>query len=173
MQVLQPPSSGKIMRLPDSASSTPGSSIQQQQQQQQQSKRGPDVTSQAPQEAAAAAAALESLQPFRDPHTKEVAGVDARTASVDDDDDDTGQATLEQLASKPPDIICAFNFSACLLHTRPQLLAYFKSVAASLCGDPGGVFVLDLMGGHSVEQVAIFRRTNFKSGLRWVAASGQ
>lgn len=74
--------------------------------------------------------------------------------------------TLQELAVKPADIICAFNFSVCLLHKRSEVLAYFKGVRSSLCSDPGGIFVLDLTGGHSVETVAHYKCTNCKTGIR-------
>jgi hypothetical protein len=160
LQVLQPPSSGKIVRLQEPANCTTGSRIQQQQPSQLDSA----ATAASQQAPAAAALASIALQPLSRSTTAANASQDSDSAS--DDEDETSE-TPEQLAAKPADIICAFNFSVCLLHTRPQLLAYFESVAASLCGEPGGVFVLDLMGGHSVEQVATFKRTNFKSGLRY------
>lgn len=69
-----------------------------------------------------------------------------------------------------PDIICAFNFSACCLLTRSQLGAYLAGVHARLAGQGrgeggggssesglpggrrrGGVFAMDLYGGTSSE----------------------
>lgn len=43
------------------------------------------------------------------------------------------------------DVVCAFNFAVCELHTRADLLEYLRAVHASL--KPGGVFAGDLYGG--------------------------
>eukprot|EP00878_Enallax_costatus_P021814 GHUV01023120.1.p1 GENE.GHUV01023120.1~~GHUV01023120.1.p1 ORF type:complete len:214 (+),score=41.41 GHUV01023120.1:87-644(+) len=70
------------------------------------------------------------------------------------------------LTTKPCDIICAFNFSVCLLHKRHEVLQYFRNVHSALCVEPGGLFVMDLMGGHSVEAVRSYKRIHFKTGIR-------
>eukprot|EP00878_Enallax_costatus_P006350 GHUV01006658.1.p1 GENE.GHUV01006658.1~~GHUV01006658.1.p1 ORF type:complete len:283 (+),score=73.04 GHUV01006658.1:87-851(+) len=71
------------------------------------------------------------------------------------------------LTTKPCDIICAFNFSVCLLHKRHEVLQYFRNVHSALCVEPGGLFVMDLMGGHSVEAVRSYKRIHFKTGIRY------
>lgn len=43
------------------------------------------------------------------------------------------------------DVVCALNFSYFLLRARAQLLAYFRGVRRDL--RPGGIFVLDCLGG--------------------------
>jgi len=43
------------------------------------------------------------------------------------------------------DLVCALNFSYFLLRTRPELARYFRACHASL--EPGGVLVLDVLGG--------------------------
>jgi hypothetical protein len=40
-------------------------------------------------------------------------------------------AHTDDLALKPADIICAFNFSVCLLHKRQEVVQYFSQVLAS------------------------------------------
>lgn len=49
------------------------------------------------------------------------------------------------------DIVCAFNYSCCCLHTRADLVLYFKHALASL-SKKGGIFVMDLYGGTSSER---------------------
>lgn len=48
------------------------------------------------------------------------------------------------------DIVCAFNYSCCCLHSRQELIAYFKYALSSL-SKKGGIFVMDLYGGTSSE----------------------
>lgn len=48
------------------------------------------------------------------------------------------------------DIVCAFNYSCCCLHSRHQLVSYFTYALASL-SRKGGIFVMDLYGGTSSE----------------------
>jgi SAM-dependent methyltransferase len=43
------------------------------------------------------------------------------------------------------DVVCAFNFAVCELHTRADLVEYLRAVHAAL--KPGGVFAADLYGG--------------------------
>lgn len=50
----------------------------------------------------------------------------------------------------PRDIVCAFNYSCCCLHKRPELVLYFKHVLGVL-SKKGGIFVMDLYGGTSSE----------------------
>lgn len=49
------------------------------------------------------------------------------------------------------DIVCAFNYSCCCLHTRVELVSYFKHALEAL-SKKGGIFVMDLYGGTSSEQ---------------------
>lgn len=44
-----------------------------------------------------------------------------------------------------PDIVCTYNFSCCLLHTRVELLKYFRNVRSALKSN--GLFFFDLFGG--------------------------
>ncbi|MCO5604193.1 hypothetical protein L7F22_058355 [Adiantum nelumboides] len=55
------------------------------------------------------------------------------------------------------DIICAFNYSCCCLHNRPDLVLYFKHVFDSLSAK-GGIFAMDLYGGVSSEARLKLRR---------------
>ncbi|VFQ82918.1 unnamed protein product [Cuscuta campestris] len=48
------------------------------------------------------------------------------------------------------DIVCAFNYSCCCLHTRQELVEYFGHVLSAL-SKKGGIFVMDLYGGTSSE----------------------
>lgn len=48
------------------------------------------------------------------------------------------------------DIVCAFNYSCCCLHSRQELVSYFKYALGSL-SRKGGIFVMDLYGGTSSE----------------------
>ncbi|KAG6586006.1 hypothetical protein SDJN03_18739, partial [Cucurbita argyrosperma subsp. sororia] len=61
------------------------------------------------------------------------------------------------------DIVCAFNYSCCCLHSRKDLVTYFKHARASL-SRKGGIFVMDLYGGTSSEQKLKLQRkfANFK-----------
>ncbi|KAK4791926.1 hypothetical protein SAY86_022361 [Trapa natans] len=59
------------------------------------------------------------------------------------------QINWEQLPSR--DIICAFNYSCCCLHSRKDLVLYFRHVLGAL-SKKGGIFVMDLYGGTSSEQ---------------------
>eukprot|EP00741_Cyanophora_paradoxa_P003943 tig00000741_g3835.t1 len=52
----------------------------------------------------------------------------------------------ERLRELPKaDLLCAFNYSACLFKTRAALLGYLKAARSGLA--EGGVFFLDLYGG--------------------------
>lgn len=48
------------------------------------------------------------------------------------------------------DIICAFNYSCCCLHSRVELVSYFNHSHNAL-SRKGGIFVMDLYGGTSSE----------------------
>lgn len=62
----------------------------------------------------------------------------------------SSEAIVDSEALPPRDIICAFNYSCCCLHSRHELVSYFKH---SLCAlsKKGGIFVMDLYGGTSSE----------------------
>lgn len=57
---------------------------------------------------------------------------------------------LSKLHTVGADIICAFNYSTCCLHSRQELLRYFHYARKGLSGR-GGVFAMDLYGGTSSE----------------------
>ncbi|KVH90673.1 hypothetical protein Ccrd_007306 [Cynara cardunculus var. scolymus] len=59
-------------------------------------------------------------------------------------------ADSEALPVPPRDIICAFNYSCCCLHSRQELISYFKHALHAL-SKKGGIFVMDLYGGTSSE----------------------
>ncbi|PKI40529.1 hypothetical protein CRG98_039089 [Punica granatum] len=61
----------------------------------------------------------------------------------------SSRINTEQLPSR--DIICAFNYSCCCLHSRKDLVLYFRHVLSAL-SKKGGIFVMDLYGGTSSEQ---------------------
>lgn len=57
----------------------------------------------------------------------------------------------KNISTVPPrDIVCAFNYSCCCLHSRQELISYFKYALSSL-SKKGGIFVMDLYGGTSSE----------------------
>lgn len=58
--------------------------------------------------------------------------------------------TSETEPLPPRDIICAFNYSCCCLHSRHELVSYFKHALSALSKN-GGIFVMDLYGGTSSE----------------------
>ncbi|KAG2375355.1 hypothetical protein C9374_009978 [Naegleria lovaniensis] len=62
-------------------------------------------------------------------------------------DEDTGKCYLRKA-----DIICAYNYSVCLLHKRKDLILYFKKVRESMA-DYGSIFLLDLLGGAKMLSV--------------------
>lgn len=62
------------------------------------------------------------------------------------------------------DVVCALNFSYFLLRARSQLLAYFREVRRSL--RPGGLFVLDCIGG--TEAIADFREERDYDGFTYI-----
>lgn len=58
---------------------------------------------------------------------------------------------MRDLSLPARDIVCAFNYSCCCLHTRVELVSYFKHALMAL-SKKGGIFVMDLYGGASSEQ---------------------
>ena len=59
-------------------------------------------------------------------------------------------AKLSKLHTLGADIICAFNYSTCCLHSRQELLRYLHYARKGLSAR-GGVFAMDLYGGTSSE----------------------
>ncbi|XP_062083091.1 uncharacterized protein LOC133789300 [Humulus lupulus] len=62
-----------------------------------------------------------------------------------------GDKYMRNLTLPDRDIVCAFNYSCCCLHSRADLVRYFKHALAVL-SKKGGIFVMDLYGGTSSEQ---------------------
>jgi len=56
---------------------------------------------------------------------------------------------LSPSAPKGFDVICAFNFSYCVFHTRKTLVEYFKKAKRGLSDN--GVFLLDIHGGPDAQ----------------------
>jgi hypothetical protein len=74
------------------------------------------------------------------------------------------ETDAEDLRSKPVDIACALNFSVYLLHSRSEVLTYFQHVRLALSAEAGGILVLDVMGGHTVERSVTLIRRNPVTG---------
>ncbi|KAJ4810991.1 S-adenosyl-L-methionine-dependent methyltransferases superfamily protein [Rhynchospora pubera] len=95
------------------------------------------------------------LQPYESPlvchppkidFIKDLSLDDSIGAQVQSDIPTTmGDATLPAR-----DIVCAFNYSCCCLHSRKDLIAYFRHALNAL-SRKGGIFVMDLYGGTSSE----------------------
>ncbi|RCV28226.1 hypothetical protein SETIT_5G388800v2 [Setaria italica] len=60
-------------------------------------------------------------------------------------------STMSEAALPGRDIICAFNYSCCCLHSRKDLVLYFRHAFSSL-SKRGGIFVMDVYGGTSSER---------------------
>ncbi|KAG9158125.1 hypothetical protein Leryth_000274 [Lithospermum erythrorhizon] len=58
--------------------------------------------------------------------------------------------TMKDTQMPARDIVCAFNYSCCCLHSRKELVLYFK-YAHSILSKRGGIFVMDVYGGTSAE----------------------
>jgi hypothetical protein len=58
--------------------------------------------------------------------------------------------TMREAKLPARDIVCAFNYSCCCLHSRKDLVAYFR-YALNVLSRKGGIFVMDLYGGISSE----------------------
>lgn len=83
----------------------------------------------------------------------------AREVGTGSDEEDAESAVpAGTLRESPADIVCAFNFSVCCLHSRSQLLRYFSQVKSCMSGD-GGIFAMDLYGGFSSEGPLKLKRT--------------
>lgn len=65
--------------------------------------------------------------------------------------------SLKDIELPARDIVCAFNYSCCCLHSRKELIIYFKHALSSL-SRKGGIFVMDLYGGTSSEGVLKLQR---------------
>ncbi|KAJ1286304.1 hypothetical protein BS78_03G343400 [Paspalum vaginatum] len=59
--------------------------------------------------------------------------------------------TMSEVAFPGRDIICAFNYSCCCLHSRKDLVLYFRHACSAL-SKRGGIFVMDVYGGTSSER---------------------
>lgn len=59
--------------------------------------------------------------------------------------------TMSEADFPARDIICAFNYSCCCLHSRKDLVLYFRHVC-SVLSERGGIFVMDVYGGISSER---------------------
>ncbi|KAL6840087.1 hypothetical protein ACP4OV_029897 [Aristida adscensionis] len=60
-------------------------------------------------------------------------------------------STMSEAALPGRDIICAFNYSCCCLHSRKDLVLYFRHAFSAL-SKRGGIFVMDVYGGTSSER---------------------
>lgn len=65
--------------------------------------------------------------------------------------------SLKDIQLPPRDIVCAFNYSCCCLHSRKELILYFKHALNAL-SRKGGIFAMDLYGGTSSEGVLRLQR---------------
>ncbi|XP_078181841.1 S-adenosyl-L-methionine-dependent methyltransferases superfamily protein [Carex rostrata] len=63
---------------------------------------------------------------------------------------DSTARTMREATLPARDIVCAFNYSCCCLHSRKDLVAYFRH-ALNVLSRKGGIFVMDLYGGTSSE----------------------
>nr|XP_043610593.1 uncharacterized protein LOC122582285 [Erigeron canadensis] len=68
----------------------------------------------------------------------------------DNDSEGIVEPVANSEAIPPRDIVCAFNYSCCCLHSRHELVLYFKHALSTL-SKQGGIFVMDLYGGTSSE----------------------
>jgi hypothetical protein len=60
-------------------------------------------------------------------------------------------STMSEATLLGRDIICAFNYSCCCLHSRKDLVLYFRHAFSAL-SKRGGIFVMDVYGGTSSER---------------------
>lgn len=92
---------------------------------------------------------------------------------LEDNDVDSVADTksLKDIQLPARDIVCAFNYSCCCLHSRKELIIYFKHALSAL-SKKGGIFVMDLYGGTSAEGVLRLQRRfpNFTVCILHVAA---
>ena len=82
-------------------------------------------------------------------HNLEPLGSDGRRV-------DLRQVDVRTVTSPKADVVQAFNFSYCLLHSLAELTKYFRVVRRSLV--PGGIFMLDCFGGWECQQILKERR---------------
>ncbi|XP_019178843.1 PREDICTED: uncharacterized protein LOC109173979 isoform X2 [Ipomoea nil] len=80
------------------------------------------------------------------------AGTQDRVQNINLKDGEHGSPDPKLMDAQLParDIVCAFNYSCCCLHTRPELVTYFRHALSGL-NKKGGIFVMDLYGGTSSE----------------------
>ncbi|KAJ3707597.1 hypothetical protein LUZ61_011302 [Rhynchospora tenuis] len=95
------------------------------------------------------------LKPFESRHVYHPPKIDfIKDLSLDDRtgaQEQSGIPTTMGEATLPArDIVCAFNYSCCCLHSRKDLIAYFRHAFNAL-SKRGGIFVMDLYGGTSSE----------------------
>lgn len=55
------------------------------------------------------------------------------------------------------DIVCAYNYSVCLLHKRRDMLKYFKRVRSSMNSEHS-LFFLDVGGGFESQKVTKYQK---------------
>ncbi|CAL5221490.1 g3691 [Coccomyxa viridis] len=77
------------------------------------------------------------------------------------------EQSMQDMSIHASDIICAFNFSVCLLHQRSEVQAYFRQSRQAL-SKRGGILVMDLLGGHAAEESVFMHRHNDTTGARFV-----
>lgn len=67
-----------------------------------------------------------------------------------EENENVSESVTSQEALPSRDIVCAFNYSCCCLHSRHELVSYFNNALQAL-SKKGGIFVMDLYGGTSSE----------------------
>lgn len=82
---------------------------------------------------------------------------DEATSSEVKETVDRNADSLKDMDLPPRDIVCAFNYSCCCLHSHKELILYFKHALNSL-SKKGGIFAMDLYGGTSSEGVLRLQR---------------
>jgi hypothetical protein len=85
--------------------------------------------------------------------SQEPLGPAGAISPVDQESSFTDVAELspgDELHDRACSVVCALNFSVCLLHTAKDVARYFKGVRAAF-KDAGGIFVMDLLGGPNAE----------------------
>lgn len=73
-----------------------------------------------------------------------------QNVTLGDSENDPDHKLMKDFQFPARDIVCAFNYSCCCLHTRQELVSYFKHALSAL-NKKGGIFVMDLYGGASAE----------------------
>ena len=78
--------------------------------------------------------------------SKEAASHRQLLVTDDDDDNEEEGSETHNATVKKAHIVCAYNYSTCLLHERSQLLQYFANVRKSMSPN-NSIFLLDIPGG--------------------------